>query len=439
MNNASRIALEAMTDANYLLAPEDVDTLLGSLGAFECLTIGVSGGADSTALLVLFDEWRHRANWNGRAYVVTVDHGLRTESAHEAKQVAVLCAKLGLDHSILPWKGEKPSGNLQATARHARYRLIAEHMRERGANALVLAHHLDDQVETFLDRLTRGSGVFGLAAMQEDEGNGPEGLNILRPLLSVRKAALQQVLTDRGIAWQEDRSNSDVAYKRVRLRALLSALEGEGLDASGLAQTAKRLRRARDAMDHWVRTFWASHVVVHPAGPLRIERAAWQELPQEIRLRTLAQAIVIAKGSDYAPRLASLESLEAEILTEPEGRKTLGGTVVNFKDQAIHLWTELGRNGGPDIVQWSSKNTLVWDRRFECKVKSRLEDEGLFLSIGPLSAAPKGPELWEKLGEWPKAAFARSPAIWRGDSLLFVPGLYSKCDFDTQIFDIRPL
>lgn len=428
-----------MTDRNFSLAPEAVDTLLGSLGAHDTLTLGVSGGADSTALLVLFDEWRKRTKWNGRVSVVTVDHGLRAESANEAREVEALCARLGLEHETLRWAGEKPSANLQATARAARYRLIADHMREKGTKALVLAHHLDDQVETFLDRLTRGSGLFGLAAMQEAEAEGPEGLHILRPLLSVRKASLVQALTDRGIPWQEDRSNEDTAYKRVRLRSVLAALEGEGLDVSGLADTARRLRRSRQALEDWMRSFAASHVEVHPAGPLRVNRAAWQDLPQEMRLRTLAQAIVMAKGGDYSPRLASLERIEGLILSDKKGRQTLGGAVVNFSGGDIFLWAELGRDGGPDVVQWSGQAALVWDNRFECQVANMPEDERASLVVGPLSKAPSTLNLWENLGPWPKAAFACGPAVWSAETLLFVPGLYANREFDTKLISMRRL
>lgn len=426
-----------MIDRDVSLAPEDVDTLLGSLGAYDTLTLGVSGGADSTALLVLFDEWRKRANWGGRVSVVTVDHGLRVESAEEAREVGALCARLGLDHRILRWGGEKPSANLQAAARQARYRLIARHMREKGAKVLVLAHHLDDQVETFLDRLTRGSGLFGLAAMQDSEPNGPEGLHILRPLLSVRKDTLQLALSDRGIIWQEDRSNSDTAYKRVRLRKFLSALEAEGLDASGLAETAKRLRRTREALEDWIQDFWAAHVDVHPAGPFRINRIAWQQLPQEMRLRTLAQAIVMAAGGGYPPRLASLERVEDLILSEKAGRKTLGGAVLDFSNGSIHVWAELGRDGGPETIRWTGKDVLLWDDRFECQALAGQIVDARALFVGSLSQAPKAPDLWQNLGKWPKASFARSPAVWCEKNLIFVPGLYENRDFDTCVFSIR--
>ncbi|MDN3720773.1 tRNA lysidine(34) synthetase TilS [Roseibium salinum] len=165
-----------------------------------------------------FSEWRERVSWQGDAEVLCVDHGLRPESAAEAEFVAGAAAEHGLSCRILRWTGEKPASNIQDEARRARYRLFADHMAQSGAEALVLAHHMDDQAETFLDRLTRGSGLSGLSAMAADEPHGPQGLRLLRPFLNLRKERLEASLRERGLSWCLDPSNQDPKYKRSRLR-----------------------------------------------------------------------------------------------------------------------------------------------------------------------------------------------------------------------------
>ena len=146
----------------------DIEALFAPLGRARTLLIAVSGGPDSTALLLMAAEWARRRG-RTRIEAATVDHGLRPESAEEAKAVAALCARLGVAHRILQWKGAKPASRLQERAREARYRLLVDHAKAIGADALLTAHHADDQAETVLFRLLRGSGVAGLRGMELDD------------------------------------------------------------------------------------------------------------------------------------------------------------------------------------------------------------------------------------------------------------------------------
>ncbi|MBO6757855.1 MAG: tRNA lysidine(34) synthetase TilS [Roseibium sp.] len=418
------------------LEPDDTDRLLAPLQPFCSLAFGVSGGADSLALLHLFNDWRHRTGWQGTAAVVTVDHGLRTGSAHEAAHVAAVCADLKLPHHILHWNDEKPASNVQAAARAARYELISQFMGTNGSEALVLAHHLDDQTETFFDRLSRGSGVYGLGAMAPDERHGPCGIRILRPFLSVPKSRLVATLEARGANWCEDPSNADDRHKRVRLRRLADGLAHEGFDAARLLATTSRLGRAADALDSWVVRIWADHVSEHPSGPLKVPSDVLTALPDEVRLRLLGQLILRAAGRDIPVRLAKLENLDAALLAETTGKHTLAGAVILKHAGELFVWKELGRSP-PPVHRFGStavagaatfgprKDGFIWDQRFRLSSSNGLDAAlSSSLSIGPFSLAPRSDVDLDFPKDWPKEAFDCAAAVWSAKDLVLVPGLF---------------
>ncbi len=407
---------------DQVLSSDQIDQTFKNFHAFSCLAIGVSGGSDSLALLRLLHDWQQRSRWPGRFLVLTVDHGLRDESAQEAEFVGDLCLKIGVDHRTLRWTAAKPTSNLQDEARKARFRLFAEAMSEANAEALVLAHHQDDQVETFLDRLTRGSGVYGLGAMRADERSGPQGLRLLRPLLDVPKSQLQATLQQMGQGWCEDPSNDSKDYKRVRLRHLAAELAAEGLDVERLIETAGRLRRAADAINAWVGQVLQNNVEEHPAGPFALRCEQYSALPEEVRLRLVSRLILRVTGTAYPPRLAKLEALDLALCTDEDVRLTLGGAqIVRFGDRFC-FWKEAGRRL-PETTNLCLQGSLVWDDRFRIStVRGEKVEEGMM--IGPLASAPAADVDFAFPEDMPKDAFATCPAIWRREKLLLVPGLF---------------
>lgn len=406
-----------------LLTQDEVIQLFDPLTGTDAVALGVSGGPDSLALLYLFNDWRHQTGWTGRVLVLTVDHRLRAESALEAQDVSRHCAHLGLDHRILVWDGKKPASNLQAEARDARYRLMAQEMRAARIDCLLLAHHRDDQVETFLDRLTRGSGVYGLGAMAPDQANGPHGLRLLRPLLGLQKARLIDELRARKISWAEDPSNRDPDYKRVRLRSMAGLLAEEGLDPDRLVETARRLRRAADAIDTWVANIWRASVTEHPAGPLRLEFAVLAGLPQEVRLRLLARMIRRVTGRDTPLRLSKLEFLEDRVLAG-DAQQTLSGAIVLRTGRDLFVWKEAGREL-PARILLEEGSKGKWDDRYCYSRQDAVSGTGP-LALGALDQVPGTSAQIDWPAGWPKPAFACAPALRAGDRLLFVPGLFKE-------------
>jgi tRNA(Ile)-lysidine synthase len=420
-NNVVASAPDQQLD-DRLFSFEEIEQFFASLREYDAVALGVSGGPDSLALLYLFNDWRVRAEWPGSALVLTVDHRLRPESADEAKDVAAHCAKLGFEHKILVWQADKPKANLQAEARDARYRLMADVVGTRRINCLLLAHHRDDQVETFLDRLTRGSGVYGLGGMTPDQPNGPQGLHLVRPLLTVPKSRLLAELSRRNVAWAEDPSNLSDKYKRVRLRKTAALLAEEGLDTERLVKTANRLRRAGEAIDFWVNGLWERHVEEHPAGPLRLPFAALEILPLEARLRFLGRLVLRTTGSDTPLRLSKLEDLERRLAAGP-CKQTLAGAVVLRDREFLVVWREAGRQM-PEGVELKTGSCGEWDARYRFQWRPTSSAKGpQTLMLGCLADAPASPENVVFPKDWPKESFVCAPAVWTEDKLMFVAGL----------------
>ncbi len=269
-------------------SPARIDALFLPLEA-RTLLVAASGGPDSTALLAMAAEWAARRGT--RIAATTVDHGLRPESAAEAAAVAALSAKLGVPHKTLLWSGPKPKSRVQERAREARYRLMIEHARAIGADAIATAHHADDQAETVLFRLMRGSGVAGIAGIERLSTR--DGITIARPLLGLAKSDLVDFCRWRGLAYLDDPSNADPRYARTRLRALIARLGEDGLDAESLVRLARRAAEADAALAHMTAIVEAK---LGADGP--IDASVLFSEPVAIVQRVLARRIASAGGRE---------------------------------------------------------------------------------------------------------------------------------------------
>jgi tRNA(Ile)-lysidine synthase len=291
------------TGAPSPLSDQAIEAIFAPLAEAEALLLAVSGGPDSTALLLMAASWARRRGGRPRLEAATVDHGLRAESADEARAVGELCHKLGVPHHILEWRGAKPKSRVQERAREARYALLGECADAIGADVVVTAHHLDDQAETALFRLLRGSGIGGLRAMEARTAR--EGVTIARPLLGLAKRALIAHCEAEGVAFAHDPSNDDPRYARTRLRALSGALAAEGLDAPALARLARRAGQVEDALARQTEAAESRLRLVETAAC--DARALFAE-PIEIVQRLLTAAIAKA-GGRQASRVG-LEKIE---------------------------------------------------------------------------------------------------------------------------------
>jgi tRNA(Ile)-lysidine synthase len=289
------------------------------------LAVAVSGGADSLALLLL----AARA-FPGRVVALTVDHRLRAEAAAEAKMVAEHCAAIAVPHATLRWEGPKPHGNIQAAAREARYRLMAEWCRNEGISLLLTAHHADDQAETLIMRLQRGSGIAGLAGIRAVRTVAP-GVTLVRPLLAVRRADLAAVVAAAGWLPVQDPANVDVRFDRTAARALLA--QAPAIDVMRLAASAAHLANAEAALDWSASRAWAGAAVAAGDG-ITLDIAG---LPDELVRRLLRRAVVTLNpaAAPHGPQLMALQArLAAGGAATLAGIKAHGGAVWHFSSAA---------------------------------------------------------------------------------------------------------
>ncbi len=328
-----------MPIADEPVGDDEADRLLRGLEDLAGFVIAASGGPDSTALLVLAGRWAKRLKTPPQILAVTVDHGLRPEAAAEAASVKQLARRLGVPHRTMAWRGAKPKTGLQEAAQLARYRLLMEAAARAGYGHVLTAHTLDDQAETVLFRLARGSGLTGLAGMATASRiplGGKGQTFIVRPLLHVPKARLIATLRSAGIPYCEDPSNLDPRFARARLRSLMPALAHEGLTAHGLARLAGRMRRAEAAIEFAVR---AARAALAPSawprrGPVVFDGERFRALPAEVGLRLLGRAI--AHTGDEGPvELGKLEILYDAVTREARLRRTLAGAVVTAGNREI--------------------------------------------------------------------------------------------------------
>lgn len=290
------------------------------------ILLAVSGGPDSMALMHLAARWRDSLPKQARPEVIaaTVDHGLRPESAEEARLVARAAQALDIVHHTLVWTGPKPRSRIQEAAREARYGLLADCARACGVRVIMTGHHADDQAQTILFRLLRGSSLAGLSGMRKRSHR--EGLEIARPLLDAGKQRLIEYCNTHAIAYADDASNRDPKYARTRMTSLLEAMETEGLDAAGWARLGRRAVQAEAALQSFARELFARNFVAEGDG-WRAELAAIAPVEDEMMIRLLALALEAQASASNWPRLERLERLAQGVARALAAREAFSATL----------------------------------------------------------------------------------------------------------------
>lgn len=366
------------------------------------IALAVSGGGDSMAMLALAHGWAQV--FGVGLHVVTVDHRLRAESAQEALCVAEECAALGHPHTTLKWQWDG-AGNLQDAARRARLRLIGA-WRSDIAHVL-FAHTQDDQAETLLMRLLRGSGVEGLSAMAATRDVG--GWHIVRPLLSETRADLRHYADVLRLPYVDDPSNEDDSYTRVRLRKAITALD---LDTAALAETATRMARAREALA--ARAVDVAEACITEdacndirTGDLLIHRDIFATVERDTQLRLLAAALQWVSSARYRPRASALDGLLDRVLAGGGG--TLLGAQVIVTPTRMRVCREFAAVRDLAVPL---DGAMMWDNRWR-----------ISCDVPGLTVRALGPDGWTQLparaqdGTHHDAAIAR-PAVFDGPQLV---------------------
>jgi tRNA(Ile)-lysidine synthase len=341
-------------DDNSPISAQHAKRLFADWRGVPAIVLAVSGGPDSIALMWLAARWRRALARGPRLIAVTVDHGLRSEAAAEAREVKRLARSLDLPHRTLRWTGPKPRTGLPAAARTARYRLLAQAARASGATHILTAHTRDDQAETLLMRMLRGSGIAGLGAMARESER--DGLLLARPFLDISKSQLIATLEKAKVGFADDPTNRDTSFTRPRLRTLMPVLAAEGGDTRNLVRLASRLARANAAVEVLVdgaerylalrdREALHSGFNAKTFDAKSFDAKTFAAMPDEIRLRLLLRAIDRV-GHEGPAELGKVEALLSALdragADRNAGRRTrlkqtLAGALVSLIDGRIRI------------------------------------------------------------------------------------------------------
>ena len=399
------------------LGDSELEALFAPFAEAKLIALAVSGGADSLALMVGAARWRRLARGRPALLVLTVDHRLRRGSGDEAAAVAAAAKGRRLKAEVLVRTGAKPAGDVEAAARRARYRLLFAAARAAGASHLLTAHHRDDVAETFLMRLQRGAGVFGLAAMRPAIPVGD--VVLARPFLDVPRARLAATVAAAGLDPVADPMNADPRFALARIRAAMPQLAWAGVDAGGIAATARRLAATADAIDAAASAFLATAVTVDDHAVARLDASAFRDAPEAVATRALTRLLLALGGEDYPPRYRRLMGL-AEALRTSNGsrlKRTLAGTVVEGRGDALVFYREIGRDG-LGSMPLKPGTSVVWDHRFRLTAEPSAASG---MNVQALGEAARRDRF--SAGNTPMQALAALPAVVRRGRILCIPAL----------------
>jgi tRNA(Ile)-lysidine synthase len=325
---------------------------MAAVGPFErapVLGVALSGGADSTCLMLLAERWARARG--GDIVALTVDHGLRAGSAAEARAVARGCALRGVRHEILTWQGPRPSGAIQEKARVARHELLETWCREAGVLHLLFGHHADDQAETIAMRRARRSGGVGLSGMAMVAER--RHVRLLRPLLALPAKRIRDWLTAQGVGWIEDPSNRDPRFLRGAMRQAMFVSP----DPVSVPPEHGRMEIER-GLARW----FGSHAAVHPEGWVEWTRSAFLELPGDFAVLALRAAAMTVSGAVHPPRQDALVAASAWLRAGTGGSRDFAGCRLLRGGEAIAILRDPAGPRGQ--IMGAGAAETRWDRRF---------------------------------------------------------------------------
>lgn len=397
------------------------------------IAVALSGGADSLTLTLLLKQW---CAARGISIVaLTLDHGLRPESRNEAETVQKWMKAQNIEHHILSWRSSVSGTGLQEKARIGRYDELSKWCHKQQISTLVVGHHLEDQIETFLYRLTKGSGLDGLACMSQKIPRN--GLNIIRPLLYTSKQQLISTLKGYGHPWIEDPTNKNQAYTRNRLRTLLPSLKRKGFSSSFWVQHFKNLGQKRHLHDCKLTSFLKTSITLHPEGFFSCSPTLFKSLPLLDNnpfispLKVLERLLRALSGAVYPPRSKTLRTL-LETLRSPSfsGVSCAGCLIYEWKGVLV-FQREPHALGTAQILCENIKSRIyLWDKTTTITLPPYSSIIVKALGEEPL----KNLDFLKGLSHIPRRVKTILPSIWQNDTLMAVPHLnyYSSQEADLR-------
>ena len=395
------------------------------------IAVAVSGGADSLALTMLANNWAKINKINLLTF--TINHGLRPESLKESSLVEKQMKKLSIKHETIVWEGNKPKSGIQIKARNARYRLLAEACIKHDVRYILLGHHKDDQIETFIIRLINNSGLDGLTCMSENNclltESGP--INILRPLLDISKKHLVQLCIDQKISWLSDPSNEDHSFMRTRVRSLI-----DNQIANDFYKTISIYKKLKLSFSKYIDRFMQESIKYNKDGICKFSRDKFIQSPFILQERFLKKVFCTIGGKTYPPKSKIINRIIKNISSENFSNITAGKVFFNIDKKLI---TVLRQPEASIKCTPLTKKIVLWDKRFIIKNRSKKPS----ISVGPLGE--KDYLMMLKLKKIKKFddhyyAVKSLPAIRSLDEIVYVPHLsYSKEKYWEQNITVKYL
>ena len=300
--------------------------------------IAVSGGPDS--LCLAYFSKIYSSEFGNKAHTLIVNHKLRKEAYKEAMKVKDILKQKRITSKILNWEGKIAKNNIQKKARDMRYYLISKYCIKNKIKYLLTAHHEDDQIETFFIRLIRGSGLTGLSSMQEKTKYNNR-LKIVRPFLSFRKNELKYVTLNYFKTYIKDPSNNDEKFLRVRIRKYRKKMEREGLDTRKIKKTVDNLLSANQAINFYKNKALHKHVTFISKNKCVISKQIFLDEAEEIIFKSFSDILSLVSGTYYPPRSKKVLNLINRFKNSKFNKSTLGGCVVEEKDNFVLISKEL--------------------------------------------------------------------------------------------------
>ncbi|MCC2646496.1 MAG: mesJ [Rickettsiaceae bacterium] len=333
--------------------------------------VAVSGGADSLALLVLAKKWAEEKNH--KIVALTVDHGLRSESAAEAEYVAKICKQSLIEHYTLKWEHSGVTSNIQEAARAARYELLTEFCKSKDILHILTAHHADDKLENFFIRLSRGSGLMGFA---EHNIHYYNSIEILRPFYNFTKDNCYQLLQRNKIKHIEDPSNDSNKYLRSELRGKmqeffnLNNIEPH-LYKQRILSSIENLSLAAKTVEQAFTDCLVNSCTIHPEGFAKINLTNYVKFSGEEKLLTLSHILTVISGQSSVPRYDSVKQLYIKIIENNTIKSTLHGCSIHLSKGSLCIFREYGKNIPEKLPL---QNGAYWDNRYYFSLEEKLRD-----------------------------------------------------------------
>jgi len=307
-----------------------------SLKIEKGFVVAVSGGPDSLALAFLSKIYAIKKNLKVKFFII--DHHLRKDSTIEAKTVQKVLNQNLIKAEILSWKGKKPSKNIQSNARKKRYELLFKQCNKLNINNILLGHHQDDYIENFFIRILRGSGLKGLVSL--DKKNKINEINLLRPLLDLKKEDLIFLSKNVFDFYILDPSNDNEKFQRIMIRKLIKKLKNEGLNDKKFIQTMKNLKHSDNTINFYVEENLKKNAMILDKNNKFILNKNFFKQPYEVTFRSLSELIRLSGKKYYPVRGRKLDKIITNFEKNILFKTTLGGCIIEKVNQSIIISKE---------------------------------------------------------------------------------------------------